>query len=201
MEPLEVEVKFFLSDPAAVRERLLSLGAVSKGRFFETNIRYEDETGSFLRKESLLRLRSDQKTTLTFKSKTAVPDREFKILRELEVEISDFQTMQAILAAIGLHQEQIYEKWRETITQDNLVFCLDTMPFGDFLEIEGDGDAIISSASQLGLVWEQRILANYLAIFERIKTRCNLPFSDITFPNFRSCRESFAPIIQSFQAG
>jgi adenylate cyclase class 2 len=201
MDPLEVEVKFFLSDPAEIRNRLLSLGAVSKGRFFETNIRYEDETGSLLRKGSLLRLRKDRKITLTFKSKTAVPDREFKVFQELEVEISDFQTMQNILTAIGFHQEQTYEKWRETITLQNLIFCLDTMPFGDFLEIEGDGTAIIESAKRLGLVWEQRILANYLAIFERIRTHCNLSFSDVTFSNFQSCRASFAPIVQSFQAG
>jgi len=201
MDPLEVEVKFYISNPSDLRHHILALGAESQGRFFETNIRYEDAQNSFLQRESILRLRKDRKSTLTFKSKSPGQNQEFKILRELEVEVSDFHIMQNILEALGFHKEQIYEKWRETLMLNDLIFCIDTMPYGNFLEIEGKGDEIIESAQRLNLYWEHRILANYLSIFERIKTKLNLSFSDVTFENFKPLGASFDHIIQSFQEG
>jgi len=201
MKPLEVEVKFYISNPHDLQHQILELGAETRGRIFETNIRYEDAENSFIQKESLLRLRKDRKTTLTFKSKTANPGRDFKILQELEVEVDDFHTMQGILESLGFHEEQIYEKWRETLILKDLIFCIDTMPFGMFLEIEGKGPEIITAAQRLGLGWEQRILANYLSIFESIKAQFNLPFSNVTFENFKNIHKSFDPVIQSFQEG
>ncbi len=201
MNPLEVEVKFHISNLSDLRHRILELGTKSQGRFFETNIRYEDAQNSFLQRESILRLRKDRKSTLTFKSKSPGQNQEFKILRELEVEVSDFHIMQNILEAIGFHEEQIYEKWRETLILNDLIFCIDTMPYGNFLEIEGKGNEIIESAQRLNLCWGDRILANYLSIFERIKTKLNLSFSDVTFENFKPLGASFGPIIQSFQEG
>lgn len=201
MEPFEIEVKFFISDLSDIRNRILALGAETRGRFFETNIRYEDAQNSFLQKESILRLRKDQKTTLTYKSKAPVSNRDFKIQQELEVEVSNFQNMQNILEALGFHEEQVYEKWRETLILNDLVFCLDTMPFGIFLEIEGDGTDIIDSAKRLNLKWEQRIITSYLSIFERIKTKLNLSFSNITFQNFKHLDAPFESVIRSFEEG
>ncbi len=185
MEQFETEVKFYLTDIADVRSSILKLGAVSKGRDFETNIRFEDKDNNLIQKKLLLRLRKDTKTTLTFKSKPANKNKSFKIFRELEVEVSDFDTMIHILEALGFHQEQIYEKWRETFVLNNTIFCLDTMPYGDFLEIEGKEEDIINSAHSIGLQWGKRILFNYLHIFDIIKKKMNLPFFDVTFNNFK----------------
>jgi adenylate cyclase class 2 len=186
MEQLEIEVKFYLSEPALIRNRILSIGAESKGRFFEINFRYEDNEKNLIKEKSLLRLRKDSKTTLTFKSQPYEKKEDFKILHELEVEVSDFQTMNSILEALGFHKEQIYEKWREILILENTIFCIDTMPFGNFLEIEGTGPEIMKSAALLGLEWENRILLNYLAIYEKIQKKFHLPFSDVTFENFKA---------------
>jgi adenylate cyclase class IV len=67
MEKLEYEVKFFLSDRRSLRQDILDLGARSRGRFFEQNIRFEDPDKTLRSKKCLLRLRHDHKTTLTFK--------------------------------------------------------------------------------------------------------------------------------------
>ncbi len=184
MEPLEIEVKFFLPDKESVRSRIVELGAEQKGRVFETNIRYEDAEKNLIKNKSLLRLRKDKKSTLTFKSEHGNENQEFKVHRELEVEVSDFQRMNQILKALGFHKEQIYEKWRETFLLNETVLCLDTMPFGDFLEIEGTGDDIIDVAQKIGFCWEKRILTNYLALFDMIKTKLHLQFTDVTFQNF-----------------
>ncbi len=183
---LEIEVKFLLSDPARIRRRLLELGAKSRGRTFEKNIRFEDRQNSFIRAGRLLRLRFDDRTRLTFKS--IEPDRggQFKVYRELEVTVDDFDTMHRLLEAVGFHPAQQYEKWRETLFLEQTEFCLDTLPFGEFLEIEGERESIRTFADRLGLPWENRVLDTYLQIFEKLRRQKGLLFSDLTFENFKT---------------
>jgi len=192
MEHLEIEVKFYLSDMDYIRDRIVELGAVSMGRVLETNILFDDADNRLIQKKSLLRLRLDTKTILTFKSEPPFKSDQFKILRELEVEVSDFTTMKHILESLGFREEQVYEKWRETFMLDSTNLCLDTMPYGDFLEIEGQKEDIKKLASQIGLKWKKRILLNYLAIFDVIKQKSNLPFYDVTFSNFINIRFGLA---------
>jgi len=200
MEHIETEVKFFITDPAILREKLISLGALSCGNIFETNIRFEDKDKNLIKNKSLLRLRKDSKTTLTFKSRTPDADSRFKMLRELEVEVSDFSTAIKILESLGFIQEQIYEKWRETLVLGSTYFCIDKMPFGDFLEIEGNKGEIIEYSSLLGLDWEERILLNYLELFDILKKNLHIPFSDVTFENFKKVGADFSKYIYTIKA-
>ncbi|MCU0615028.1 MAG: class IV adenylate cyclase [Desulfobacterales bacterium] len=192
MDSLEIEVKFFLPDLNSVRESLIKLGARSLGRFFEVNIRFEDRDKSLIKKNALLRLRKDNRVTLTYKSEPELDDLNFKIFRELEVEVSDFGVMESILNSLGFCAEQVYEKWRETLVLQNTHFCLDTMPFGTFLEIEGNRENIPDMARKLGLEWEDRILFNYLKIFDVLKRQENINFSDVTFENFKHLSFDFS---------
>lgn len=185
MEHIETEVKFFITNPTGMREQLISLGARSFGNFFETNIIFEDKKKTLIKNRSLLRLRKDSKTTLTFKSPSSDKDNRFKMLKELEVEVSDFYTAIKILESLGFTQERIYEKWRETLALGNTCFCMDKIPFGDFLEIEGEKEKIIQYASLLGIDWEERILLTYLELFDMLKKTIDFSFSDITFENFK----------------
>jgi adenylate cyclase class 2 len=200
MEHLEIEVKFYLSDMDAIRDRILELGAVSMGRIFETNLRFDDADNRLIEKKSLLRLRQNTKTILTFKSEPPIKNDQFKILKELEVEVSDFATMKHILESLGFREEQVYEKWRETFRLNTANLCLDTMPYGDFLEIEGQMEDIRKLASQIGLKWKKRILLNYLAIFDVIKQKSNLPFYDVTFSNFINIRFDLAEYLDLLEA-
>ena len=201
MENLEIEVKFYLADIESVRNKILELGAESKGRLFETNIRYEDKNNSLIKKKSVLRLRQDEKTTFTFKSRPPVKSRDYKIVNELEVEVSDFTTMDQILQSLDFHPEQKYEKWRETIVLDQTLFCLDTMPYGNFLEIEGQEKDIRHYASRLGLNWQKRILFNYLEIFEIMRNNLKLEFKDITFNNFETINVDASAFLNQPESG
>ena len=167
--PLEIEVKFHLPEIKPVRDGLLAIGAIQYGRVFETNIRFEDVSNSLRKQGILLRLRKDDRIRLTFKSSPSRPDTQFKVHRELEVEVGDFEACHSILKGLGFHQEQIYEKWRETFVLNNTKFLIDTMPYGVFLEIEGQKSSIRNNADRLGLNWEKRILLNYLEIFEVVQ--------------------------------
>ncbi|MDJ0985140.1 MAG: class IV adenylate cyclase [Desulfobacterales bacterium] len=186
MQKREVEVKFYLEDIDRMQRRIVALGAESLGRVFENNIRYEDRGHNLIKNHSLLRLRQDQKAILTFKSRPAKASRDFKIFNELEVEVSDFETLHQILVRVGLRAVQRYEKWRETLILGPTAFFLDTMPYGTFLEIEGPEDHIRQHAAQLDLKWHRRILLNYLEIFEFLKKKRQLAFGDVTFDNFQS---------------
>lgn len=201
MNQLETEIKFYLTEPATMRQRILDLGAESRGRYFESNVRFEDARLTLKEKKSLLRLRRDQAIKLTYKSTPLEADDQFKIMRELEVEVSDFDTMHSILEALGFHQEQLYEKWRETLVLDQTQFCLDRMPYGDFLEIEGQKQDIQYFAAQLGLRWEQRILLNYLHIFEILQNNLDLNFSDLTFDNFNNVAVDLSDYLDLLVAG
>lgn len=206
MTDLEIEVKFYMSDLEPIRRRMKEIGAASQGSWFETNLRFEDQNQSLFRNNSLLRLRRDSRNRLTFKS---VPggspeedDGQFKMYRELEVEVSDFEVMVRILENLGYHVEQTYEKQRETFTYKGLEICVDTLPFGDFLEIEGEKEAIRSMAHRLGLNWRERILENYLGIFEHIRRNTGLEFRDVTFADFQQTHPSdLADYIRHFEVG
>lgn len=201
MEQLEIEVKFYLKNIERIRRNLLEIGIVSKGRVFETNIRYEDSNKTLLQKKALLRLRQDEKTTLTYKSRPAVESMDFKIFNELEVEVNDPTTMGKILEALGFHPEQKYEKWRETLILDRTALFLDNMPYGDFLEIEGQPQDVKHCASRLGLDWHKRILLNYLELFEIIKNKFNLKIEDLTFKNFKNINVDLAAFLDKLEAG
>ena len=200
MSTLEIEVKFFLPDSENMRERIQHVGAESEGRFFETNICFDNAARDLHATKSLLRLRKDNKTTLTYKTKPATQDADFKVLKELEVDISDFSSMAAILEALGFLQDQVYEKYRETFTLGSTKICLDSMPFGNFLEIEGRKENIHEMARQLEMPWHDRILWNYRSMFYTLKERLNLGFNDITFDNFRDVEldlETFLPLFKT----
>jgi adenylate cyclase class 2 len=200
MNSLETEVKFYLSNIDAVRSRIVGLGAAFKNRSFETNIRFEDAEKTLIQKKTLLRLRKDTKATLTFKAEPSVKDSQFKVLQEFEVEVSDFDTMEHILKSLGFKNEQVYEKWRESYVVEDTLLCLDTLPYGDFLEIEGSKESIRQLSSQIGLLWEKRILLNYLAIFDIIKRQLNLSFYDVTFSNFNDIRFDMARYLKLIEA-
>ena len=201
MEHIEIEVKFYLKDIEGMRRSLLELGVESRDRVFETNIRYEDNQHSLIQKKALLRLRKDEKTTLTFKSMPKTKSRDFKVFNELEVEVDDMALMGQILEALGFHPEQKYEKWRETLVLDRTKMFLDRMPYGDFLEIEGQPQDIKNWIARLGLNWHRRILLNYLEIFEIIKKQLNLQIKDLTFKSFKNLNVDWSVILDKLEAG
>lgn len=197
---LETEVKFQLTDPEIIRHRLLQAGAVSTGKAFETNYRYDDGNNRLLAAQHLLRLRRDHRNRLTFKQPDPSGGHQFKTHEELEIEVSDFDTTHQILEALGFHRAQIYEKHRETFEIGTTEICLDQLPYGHFAEIEGTPDTIPAVAERLGLEWHRRILANYLQIFETIRQSLQLPFNDVTFAHFKTVQADLAPMIRQFEA-
>lgn len=184
---LEVEVKFIVPALEELRGRLLAAGATQKrARQLERNVRYDTPQEELRHQEQLLRLRQDDRIRLTFKSAALEqPGSEAKVREELEVTVSDFERMEGILRRLGFLPCQVYEKYRETFVLHGVEVVLDEMPFGDFIELEGEEASIRAVASELDLSWKERILDNYLNLMARVKRHYQLPFDDVTFANFR----------------
>lgn len=201
MNGLEIEVKFFVPRPAALRRRALSLGARSRGRRFERNELFDDAGRTLADRGMLLRLRSDDAQRLTLKATAGGDEGQFKVLRECETTVADAGVLREVFQALGFVPVRIYEKWRETLDLDGAHLCLDDLPYGHFIEIEADGAKIRSLASDLGFEWRRRILGTYQDIFRIVAESEGLPFEDITFANFAGRRIDLGPLRHRFEAG
>lgn len=181
----ETEVKLYVPNLQLIEQRLQTLGAhLSAPRVYERNVRYDNAEESLEATDSVLRLRQDTRVRLTYKGKGLV---ENGILSrsEFEVEVSDFDTMDTILNKLGYHSAMIYEKYRTTYELDGAEIVLDEMPYGNFVEIEGEPADIERLIEQLELQAAPRIPASYTALFVRVKLALQLEMQDLTFENFR----------------
>lgn len=182
----EIEVKFVLDDLAAMRRRVVDMGAVLKTpRTYESNVTYDTVEGRLRQDGRLLRLRRDRRNVLTYKEPLAHEDADFKVRREFEVEVSDFAQAQAIVERLGFAASMRYEKYRETFTYAGAEIVLDELPVGNFMEIEATREQIRGITAALGLDFAARLRSSYGDILEAVCAAYDLPLSDMTFDNFR----------------
>ncbi|MBP7998678.1 MAG: class IV adenylate cyclase [Chloroflexi bacterium] len=183
---LEVEVKFLVADLPTFREQVIAAGGVLHlPRTFERNIRYDNAWEGLRRQDKLLRLRQDTGNVITYKGAAQNSDTtQVKIREEIEINVDSFDNAAAILERIGFQAVQVYEKYRETFIFGPVELVLDEMPFGNFMELEGEEAEIIAAAQRLGLDWSQRLTANYLYLLSLLNTHYGLAINDLTFTNF-----------------
>jgi len=183
----EIEVKFLIDDLSAMRQRLLALGATLKTpRTYEDNWLFDTTDEQLTRRGCLLRLRRDRRNLITYKEPPAQQDRDFKVLGEYEIEVSDFAQAHTILEKLGFAPALRYEKYRETFTYQGAEIVLDEVPFGTFMEIEAPREVIRSMATGLGLDFAARLVAGYTDIFEAVRSTYNLAVTDMTFEAIQS---------------
>ncbi|MBN1312374.1 MAG: class IV adenylate cyclase [Anaerolineae bacterium] len=187
----EIEVKFVLDDPAAMRNRLLRLGAASYGRRFENNLRLDDVERSLAERHIVLRLRESEgadgvSIQLTVKSPAASSDASLSFRNEFELEIGDGAAMLAALEVLGYKPYWRYEKRRETFVLGDVEAVIDELPFGWFMEIEGSPEGIQALAKKLCLDMADGITSSYARIFEYVCQTLNLDPGDLTFDAFKN---------------
>lgn len=186
MQTEEIEVKFILDDLAAMRRRVVDMGAVLRiPRTYENNVTYDTAEGRLRQDGRLLRLRRDRRNVLTYKEPLPHEDADFKVRQEFEVEVSDFAQAQSIVERLGLTASMRYEKYRETFTYEGAEIVLDELPVGNFMEIEATREQIRSITAALGLDFATRLRGSYGDILEAVCAAYDLPLSDMTFDNFR----------------
>ncbi len=183
----ETEVKLRVSDMTQIQTRLVGIGAeLTIPRTYEKNTRYENTDNSLTEANRVLRLRQDSSVRLTYKEPYAEGDNhQGRTRTELEVEVSDFETTDLLLGKLGYHPAWIYEKYRTTFKLGRYAITLDEVPFGNFIEIEGDADGIEGVIKALDLADSPPLIESYSDLFFALKERLGLTFRDMTFANFR----------------
>lgn len=182
MNGQETEVKFYVRDLKKIEMRLHDLKAqLIQSRLHESNIRFDTATGELRSSNRILRLRQDDKARFTFKGPNT--EKEGVVSRqEIEFVVDNFEGAKQFLEALGYEEIVYYEKYRTTYELHDMHIMLDELPYGLFVEIEGeDVDLIRSIANQLDLQWDATVKAGYHALFERIALKLNLDSSKLTF--------------------
>jgi adenylate cyclase class 2 len=185
----ETEAKFYVLHLDQITKLLDNFQArLIQPRVLETNLRFDLPDDSFRSSGRVLRLRRDTESKLTYKgagqNKSGVIDRQ-----EIEFVVGDFDKAKQFLEALGYRQRMFYEKYRATYGLPAVSVMLDELPYGQFVEIEGETDEEIKAvAAKLNLDWNAAIETSYTGLFENVKKALELPFPDISFQNFEGIR-------------
>jgi adenylate cyclase class 2 len=188
----EIEVKFFVLDLNKIQMRLQELEAyLIQERALESNIRFDLPDNSFQNEGRVLRLRQDTEARLTYKGPS---QNQNGILSRTEIEFSvgDHEKARQFLEALGYHTLFYYEKYRTVYKLGECHIMLDELPYGMFVEIEGQTHKSIENlATTLNLKWDAAIPTSYHAIFRKFcSNNINIDPADLSFKAMQGIKVS-----------
>ncbi|MCK5473988.1 MAG: class IV adenylate cyclase [Candidatus Aenigmarchaeota archaeon] len=175
---IETEIKIKVDDFKNIQKKLNSFGAKKISSVFEKNIVFDTEKKELKKKDCFLRVREDKKATLCFKGpreKTNTKKRE-----EIEFEILDAKKAEQFLMRLGFDKKLRYEKNRESWDFKKTEIVLDELPFGKFIEIEGNEKDINAAAKILGYNKKEFITKTYFELAEEAGIKKDIIFGDDT---------------------
>jgi len=169
----EIEVKFLDIDKKEIEEKLKKLGARFVGSF-DYRLKPYDFPGLPMSNErnAWVRLRDEgERVTLAYKERLGVGDNPLKDkgMKEIEVEVSDFNKTSEILEAIGLVAKVYEERKRTRYVLDGVECDIDEWPLiPPYIEIEGDSiNKIKIVAEKLGFVWDTHAVCSGLQVLKK----------------------------------
>lgn len=165
----EIEVKFTDITIDEIRERLRAAGGVCEQpmRLMKRALIEEPHHQA---EHSFIRVRDEgDKVTLTFKRRADAAASKIDSVKELEVEVSDFDKTVEIFSEAGWKYKTFQESKRETWKLDDVEVVIDEWPWlKPYIEIEGETEAELKEAAEkLGLDWKNVIMGHIDALYER----------------------------------
>jgi adenylate cyclase, class 2 len=167
----EIEIKLRVSGVDRLKDAGLSL-TLETPRHFEDNWLFDGADSALSARQAILRVRRvGDRGVLTFKEKTPddAPASQFKERIEIETAIEDPENTVAILQRLGYQAWFRYQKYRTVYRADlpgggafHVMF--DETPIGDFVELEGEEDALAQAVGLLGVSRDDYIFDSYLAL-------------------------------------
>jgi len=162
----EIEVKFLNINKKEIEEKLKELGATFVG-VFDYRLKPYDFLGQPLakKKNAWIRLRDEGKRiTLAYKERLGVGENPLKDkgMKEIEVEVSDFDRTSEILEAMGLVMKVYEERRRTRYILDGIECDIDEWPLiPPYIELEGNSMEEIKKVSQkMGFLWEEHAVCS-----------------------------------------
>jgi adenylate cyclase class 2 len=182
-DSVETEIKLRVTDRVATLDVIRRAGfSESVPRVFEANTLYDSSSKELRARGMLLRVRQvDNRGLLTWKGPSQPGPH--KSRPELETAVVSPENMAGILEQLGYQPFFRYEKYRTEYSCPNAegTLTVDETPIGDFLELEGPGDWIDSTAEQLGFSRDDYVLDSYGRLYLAHCERHGLEPTHMTF--------------------
>lgn len=164
----EIEVKFAGIDIAEIRQALKAAGAQLEQpmRLMKRALIEEPHHEA---EHAFIRIRDEgDKITLTFKRRDDPSASTIDSVKELEVEVSDFDKTVTIFSEAGWKYKTFQESKRETWKLDGTEVVIDEWPWLEpYIEIEGESEADVrAAAKKLGLSWDDVLFGHIDALYE-----------------------------------
>jgi len=184
----EIEVKLRCAGIEPLIEAGISL-ELDTPRHFEDNWLLDTPDGQLARRAGVLRVRAAGGAgSLTYKERAApdAPASQFKQRVEIETTLGEPQQAVEILERLGYRKFFRYQKYRtiySALLPDgaHLLVMVDETPIGDFIELEGEEQAIAQAVALLGIEPTDYILESYLALQAEHCRRQGRPLEDMVF--------------------
>lgn len=176
----EIEIKIRIDDKKEIQKRLLALGWEIDNLEFQRSFRLSRPDQSLMDKGIFPRTREEgQKSTFTIKVNVGGrvdegdKERQYFEREEYEIEVEDAKKMADMLSLLGLSNQRILEKYRQTWRKDgktkvrDLSITIDTLPFASFIEFEGPKEEIEEMLKKLELDSEERLTLAYWRVYRQ----------------------------------
>lgn len=176
----EIEFKFSVKNFSRVK-RILRANKVRliQKRTLEKNYRFDTPDKTMRRTKSCLRVRVSKNNEFAYKR--VISRSKTKKEEELQARISDPEMMKTILKELGYEVDWIYEKYREIWRYNDTDVCLDELPMGKYVEIEGKEADIIRVALELGFSPKNAIVRGYSHLFREHLEKTGGEWKDLKF--------------------
>lgn len=165
----EIEVKFANVDIEKIRAALKAAGAVCE-QPMRLMKRALIEERHHQAEHAFIRIRDEgNKITLTFKRRADAAASKIDSVKELEVEVSDFDKTVELFKEAGWKYKTFQESKRETWTLDGTEVVIDEWPWlKPYIEIEGENEAAIKAvAKKLSLDWGDVLYGHIDTLYEQ----------------------------------
>lgn len=181
---IEKEVKFKVDDPKGLIGLLKSKSAEKVSGMFQRTTRMDTPNMDLEKKGIFLRVRTGDKSIVTLKKKiNDKADSDLFERLELETEVKDTQVLADVFEQLGFSKRLVMEKYRVNYKYKNTTLSLDELPFGNYIEIEGEPKDISTVIKDLELNFSNRINVTYWDLFEEFKKGSGEVSENIVFPN------------------
>lgn len=175
MSYLEREVKIPIESADRCADAVLQAGGRPlEPRRLEDDRLFDDEPGRLAEQDRVLRLRrkvplesdgaDDRSGVLTWKGPARVEDG-LRVREEIETRVDDADALVLVLERLGLTSRFRYQKRRRLFDWRGALVAVDETPLGDFLEIEGEAEAIRELAALLGHEASEFLTGSYPALW------------------------------------
>lgn len=185
---IEIEKKYLDADFEQLLRNLRDLRAKSFGAHFETNIMFDFPGNILFAQKKLVRLRKNEwpdraEYILTYKGPSKIELEGMKSREEIECGVEEAGRMKGILLSIGLVEIARYEKVRQSFALWGAKIELDTLPFGNVVEIEAGPEEFGALEKALGLDKCETSSKSYHELHQQWRVQNRLePDASFVFP-------------------